>query len=363
MRVVFFGNECEQIAAIRYRAVKFARMLEKEGHACTLCLPSSIGFRERYFVNASKPRKLFYLACVLLRRIAQLRHVPGADVVYFRGPLYYYGPPFLEYLVCAMNPRVVFDIDDAIWEAPAHVDSFFVRFMDFGWVRKMAQRSAHAVVGNQHLKNYILQQNPALPVTIIPTCIDMEIHTPKTAKPGTGAVCLGWTGLKDNLGYMKPIEPVFQRLAQKHPIKISVATGKPWHLKGVQVENHYWELKDEITYLKEADIGLMPLQDTPRARGKCAFKALQYMAVGVPPVITPVGMNAEVIEDGVNGFLATSPEEWEAKLERLITDPELRARMGAAARETVIARYSHDVFYPVFRGVMESVAAMRRRNA
>jgi hypothetical protein len=293
------------------------------------------------------------LSRVVLRRIAQLRHVPGADLVYFRGPLLAYGPPVLERLIRRMNPRLVFDIDDAIWEPPAHVESVFLRWVDYGWTRKMAVLCAHAVVGNALLRDYVAPLNPN--VTIIPTCIDMELHTQK-AYVGGGPVTLGWTGLKDNLGYLAPIESVLRELAAEHDIALHIATGKSYDLEGVTVENEHWTLKREIYYLQHADIGLMPLHDTPRARGKCAFKALQYMAVGTPVVLSPVGMNAEVVEDGVSGFLAATPEEWKEKLGQLITNSTLRERMGRAARDRVRARYSHAVYFPVLKGVLERVA-------
>ncbi|MBI3118917.1 MAG: glycosyltransferase, partial [Candidatus Hydrogenedentes bacterium] len=297
MKIVFFGNASEKIAAIRYRVLKFADMLAAEGHICIVCLPSSISLQERLYEGRSKASKLLFLFLVFLRRLLQLRHVLGADAVLFRGPLFPYGPPVLERLIRLMNPRLIFDIDDAIWEPPAFVDSFFARFIDYGWVRKMAGMCAHAIVGNEYLRQYVQGFNPN--ITIIPTCIDMVRHVPKEYDAASdGPTVLGWTGLKDNLGYMTPLEPVLQDLAKKYPVRLLISTGRPYTLEGVEVENHYWVLEHEIDYLRQSDIGLMPLEDTPRARGKCAFKALQYMAVGVPPVISPVGMNADVIEHG-----------------------------------------------------------------
>ena len=353
MKIVFFGNASTKIAAIRYRVVKFADMLEADGHHCVVCLPSSIQLRETLYEGKSRPSKLLYLFLVFLRRIAQLRHMPGADVAYFRGPVFDYGPPLFERLIGRLGPRLEFDIDDAIWEPPAHVDSPFLKLVDFGWVRKMAAISAHAVVGNGYLADYVRPHNPH--ITIIPTCIDMDIHTEKERTDTPGPVVLGWTGLKDNLGYLEIIEDLLQDLAAKHDIKLLVSTGRAYHLDGVKVENHYWTAAHEIDYLRAADIGLMPLKDTPRARGKCAFKALQYMAVGVPAIVSPVGMNAEVIEDGITGYLADTPEEWRGKLERLITDATLRERMGAAARRAVEANYSHAVNYPKLKAALESL--------
>ncbi|HPO16615.1 MAG TPA: glycosyltransferase [Candidatus Hydrogenedentes bacterium] len=359
MKVVLFGNAPEKIAAIRYRVVAFAERLRAEGHTCIICLPTSTPFRERWYENQPRWRKLVYFTAVLLNRIAQLRHVPGADALFFRGPLFDYGPPILERIIHFLNPRMVFDIDDAIWEPPAHVSSPFLRWVDFGWVRKMAGMCQHAIVGNTYLESYVRQYLNH--ITIVPTCIDMDKHTPKSYAESTSRpVVLGWTGLKDNLGYMEIIQDALRALSQKYDLVVSVASGADYALDGVHIENHRWRMEDEINYLKDADIGLMPLKDTPRARGKCSFKALQYMGVGTPVVLSPVGMNAEVVQDGVDGFLAGTQEEWREKLEKLITDPALRRRMGEAAREAVKTRYSHDANYPAWKSAIEQTAQYKR---
>ncbi len=355
MKIVFFACETRKIAAIRYRIESFAHLMAHEGHSCVICVPASVTLKERLYESSGRAGKLLYLVWVLLRRIVQLRHVPGADVVFFRGPVFPYGPPVFERLIYWLNKHLVMDLDDAIWERPAFVESPFIRFMDFDWTAKMAKRCRHAVAGNEVIKAYVEQAG--CPATIIPTCIDMDLHRQKeyVKEPGRPVV-LGWTGLSDNLGYLNRIAPVIRLLAEKYPLELMISTAKPYQYPGISIRNRLWTMSEEIAYLSEADIGLMPLEDTPRARGKCAFKALQYMGVGTPVVLSPVGMNREVIEDGVNGFLADTEEEWRDRLERLISSPALRERMGFAARRRVSAYYSIAAYYPVFKAVMENVA-------
>lgn len=358
LRVVMFGNAATNIAAIRYRVIKFAEMLEADGARCVVCLPSSLETWQALWERGGPLRKMLYLLINILNRLAQLRHVPGADTVIFRGPLVYsgYGPPWLERICRWLNPRLVYDIDDAVWVKPDGVDSFFQRFVDLDWLWKVAPMCRHGIVGNAYLQEEVEGRSPE--TTIIPTCIDMDKHRQKDyAARGEGEpVVLGWTGLYTNLVNLQPIEPVLQELAKKHRIKLLVATGRPYQLDGVEVENHHWEANKEVYYLQAPDIGLMPLLNTPSTRGKCAFKALQYMGVGTPCVISPVGMNAEIIQDGVDGFLASSPTDWHDHLEKLITDAALRERIGRAARETIRARYSHEAYYPAFRAAIEKVA-------
>ena len=356
MKIVFFSDTPETYAGTRNRVIKFAALLEGEGHHCVVCLPFDGRMQERFWDDRSPSSKTLYVALVLLLRCWQLRHVVGADAVFVRGRTIPYGPPLFERLAWLVNRRLIVDLDDAIWCPAAYVSSPYMWLVDHGWARKVCKFAAHVIAGNRYIEEYTRQFNAH--VTIIPTCVDMSTHTAKTYATGkpNERVLLGWTGLWTNLGYLEVIEEVLQRLAARHPIALYIASNKEYRLKGVEVLNHRWNLAHEIDYLKQPDIGLMPLAATERAKGKCAYKALEYMAVGTPCVISPVGMNREIIEDGVNGFLAATPEEWEEKLERLILSPELRERLGQAARASVAERYSHDVHYPRMKQVLEKVA-------
>lgn len=356
MKFVFFGNETLKNAGVRYRIAKFVPLLVAEGHRCTVCLPSTAEKRLAWYEDKSVFSKCCYLMSVVCTRISQLRHVPGADAVFFRGPMFPYGPPILERLVRLLNPRMVFDIDDAVWEPPAHVTSPFMRFMDLGWTAKMAGMCKHGIVGNTYLEEHVQQWK--VPTTIIPTCIDIERYAEKEYAPvdPDTPVILGWTGIRDNLGYLAPIEPVLQKLAQEFNLELWISSDGHYALDGVHVRNRTWREAEEVDYVREVDIGLMPLHDTSRARGKCAFKALQHMAAAVPVIISPVGMNSEVVQDGVNGLLAGLPEEWEDKLRLLIESPALRERLGRAGRKTVEEQYSFEVNYPKLITVLEKVA-------
>jgi glycosyltransferase involved in cell wall biosynthesis len=360
MTIVLFSDAPENFAGPRNRLIKFAQLLTRDGHRCVICLPFGHRTRARWYENRSRPIKLIYLILVFLLRFWQLRHVPGADAVFIRRHVFPFGPPFFERLIRMLNPRTVLDIDDALWAPAGYVDSPFLSLVDYDWTRKVCSFAAHVIAGNRYIEAYTRQFNPN--VTIIPTCVDMETHTAKTYRTkGTAEpVILGWTGLYSNLGYFEVIEDVLRDLSRRHSIALMIASTREFVLEGVNVINRHWVLEHEVDYLQEPDIGLMPLTESERAKGKCAYKALEFMSVGTPCVISPVGMNAEVIENGVNGFLAATPAEWMEKLERLIVDADLRRSMGQAARATIQERYSHDVHYPTFKGVMEQVAATRR---
>jgi glycosyltransferase involved in cell wall biosynthesis len=357
MKVLLFGNAPESNAGVRYRLLKFAECLRKDGDRCIVCLPSSSSSYRRFWEDGNKITKCLYVVLTTVRRIGQLRHVPGADVVFFRGSLaiHGYGPPVLERISAWINPRMIFDIDDATWERPDGVTSPLLSLVDFDWAWKMCRICKHAVVGNRYLYDYVTARG--ISATIIPTCVDLESHTLKEyVIRKEDQVVIGWAGLHTNQVHLGMVTDVLRALSNKHNIVLSIASDRPYNVEGIRTINHRWQLSDAIYYHKHADIGLMPLGVTKSTMGKCAFKALQYMAVGTPCVISPIGMNAEVIQHGVNGFLANTPEEWYCSLEKLVCDPALRERMGRLARQSIIERYSTESHYPAFRGVLELVA-------
>lgn len=362
MRFVFFGNETVRGAGVRYRAVKFAERLRAEGHQCILCLPAPLELWRALYGNRSRPLKMLYLFIVLLTRLTQLRHALSADAVFVKGPLFPYGPPLLERVLRLLNPRIVFDVDDAMWEPPAFVRSPFLGAVDYGWARKMTRIARHAVAGNTVIADY-LRDCGNCGVTIIPTCIDMDRHSQKRyGGKGVAPLILGWTGTRNNLGYLDSLQGTLRELARTRNIELLVVSDGEYHSEGVPTRNVPWAPENEITVLQEADIGLMPLVDTPRARGKCAFKALQFMGVGTPVVLSPVGMNAEVVEPGVSGFCAATSEEWRNALEQLLDNPTLREHMGRAARDRVARLYSFDTHLPRFHAVMDAVARGQEPN-
>jgi glycosyltransferase involved in cell wall biosynthesis len=153
--------------------------------------------------------------------------------------------------------------------------------------------------------------------------------------------------------YLDILRPVFQRLREEMEFVVRVIGGR-WECPGVRVESKPWSLDTEVADSQGIDIGIMPLRDSPWARGKCAFKLIQYMSCGKPVVASPVGMNPKVVREGVEGYLAATEEEWMEKLRTLLRDPSLRWEMGKQGRRLVESEYSVRVMAPLF------VAALRR---
>jgi glycosyltransferase involved in cell wall biosynthesis len=168
---------------------------------------------------------------------------------------------------------------------------------------------------------------------------------------------IGWTGSYSTVHHLDTLRPVLQELSRRHPYRLRVIGTPSYHLDGVETVASPWRAESEVEELQRFDVGIMPLPDDDWSQGKCGLKLLQCMGVGVPAVGSPIGVNSQIIQDGVNGFLAGSDQEWLDKLSLLMQNLELRQQIGTAGRRTVEHRYSARVWAPRVRQVLESVAA------
>ena len=247
-----------------------------------------------------------------------------------------------ERLFRRSRSRIVFDFDDAIW-LPA-VSSGNRRLE---WLKNPAKTARllswadMAFAGNRYLAEYASRFCDC--VRIVPTTVDTDVFQPRAAAvTGDGPVEIGWTGSPSTIEHLRYSLPALRRLRQKYGgrIRFKVIGDAAFHDEALDVRGMPWRRETELADLSTLDIGIMPLPDDDWTRGKCGFKGLTYMALGIPAVLSPVGVNTEIVEDGVNGFLAESEDAWVDRLSLLVEQPALRARLGARGRETVVARYS-----------------------
>jgi glycosyltransferase involved in cell wall biosynthesis len=170
-------------------------------------------------------------------------------------------------------------------------------------------------------------------------------------------VGLGWIGSHSTAKYLEQLRPVLSDLSGKFDFELLVVgAGRDFELPGVKVLNERWSLETEVELFQSLDIGLYPLADTVWELGKAGFKAIQYMAVGAPCVVSRVGVTRDIVSDGDNGFLASNPQEWSEKLSRLLSDAALRQRLGDAGRRTIVERYSLAVNAPRLHRAIERTA-------
>ena len=193
---------------------------------------------------------------------------------------------------------------------------------------------------------------------MIPTAIDLRRHEPtaQRAKP-RGKLVIGWIGTPVTAEYLKVVQEALSVIAGKYPVVLKVVGAPHFQMLSVPTESPPWSFDTEVSEILGFDIGTMPVPDDEWAKGKCVLNLLQYMAVSLPSVATPIGANTEIIEDRVNGFLANSTEDWIQKLSWLIEDGSLRHKLGSNGRRTVEERYSLEVNAPKLKRLLEQAAA------
>ncbi|MCX8492213.1 MAG: glycosyltransferase family 4 protein [Cyclobacteriaceae bacterium] len=282
-----------------------------------------------------------------IKRVLTLFVVPRFDFIFIHREATPLGPPWFEWIASKIfRKKVIYDFDDAIWLTPTSKENSFAA--KFRWQSKtesICTWSYSISCGNDYLASFAKQFNKR--VIVNPTTIDVRnVHNPYLFPPKikSDRLVIGWTGTHSTLTYLDMIVPVIQSLEKKlhNHFEFHVIADKNPNFALSSFRFIKWSKETEIQDLLQFDIGLMPLIDEIWAKGKCGFKALQYMAMDIPVIASPVGVNKDIIDEGVNGFLCQSLSQWEEKISQLINDCELRKRMGDAGRLKITNTYSLD---------------------
>jgi glycosyltransferase involved in cell wall biosynthesis len=334
MRILFLSTR-QAKPSFRFRVEQFLPWFEEQGHDC----------------------ELGFLLGQPLSRLWLYRRLSGFDVVLLQKRLLSRGELFL---VRRGARRLVYDLDDAVMlNAQGHPDQ-----RRQGRFRAMAQAADLVICGNSYLAEQ--SRTFAKHVEVVPTTINAEQFHPRRKPARSGPVTIGWTGSRSTNSYLNEVLPAIASLGDGVRFKFlsDSDAGIDFRLLGnVPCQFVRWSPEVEISETATFDIGLMPLPDNPWTRGKCGFKALQYMGLGIPAVCSPVGVNTEIITHEKNGLLASSPEEWSRCLNRLMEDPDLRDRLGKAGRERIEQHYAAHVQVPRLIQLLEQLCQSKIRSA
>lgn len=346
MRVIFF-TEGPLTPSTRFRVLQFLPLLKAQGISCTVK-----HFRNETFPfgeGLDGPRSYVLTARDLGRRLLDILSVSSYDVVFLQRDLVPWNTPLLEGLLTRMNKRVIFDFDDAIYLSSEGQHERADK------VIRILRTVSVATVANETLRKFA---DPWVETVVIPMAIDADLFCPCPKPAFKEKVTVGWSGTPTNFPFLFEVRDTLLALIERTATEILVISRKQSirELEGVPLKLLRWAELSELSQLRSIDVGIVPLIDCAQARGKFPIKLLQFMSLGIPTVCSPVGVVREVIEDGVNGFLAMSQEEWLAKLTELVESEALRNRMGEAARRTVQSRYSLEVVFPLLLRVLEKVS-------
>lgn len=293
------------------------------------------------------------------RRAGQVLAAGRTDVAYLYREAFLLGPAFFEPLLARRVPLVL-DFDDAIWlPSASEANAGLARLKAPGKVAGTIARATAVVVGNEYLADYARRYNDN--VTVIPTTVDVDRYRPQPREPND-LVRIGWSGSPTTARYLEALERPLRRALAELPVELVVSGAPGFRLPGAErVRVVPWRAETEVAEVGAFDIGLMPLPDDAWSRGKCGFKGLLYMSLGVPAVVSPVGVNPEIVTHGENGLLADDEDQWFEALATLVADHDLRRRLGDAGRQTVVERYSGQRWAPRFLEVLQKASDSRSR--
>lgn len=255
--------------------------------------------------------------------------------------------------------HVVLDVDDAIWvDTLPGAGGHRLAFLKDSErkIRWLARRADVVIAGNRLLADWLSDVSAA--VTIVPSMVDMSDH-PVRQHEQSDELVLGWIGSASTAMHLRALGEqlaAFARGVAERRMRLLVIGAPAPRPEGMVVEELPWTMANERAALERMDIGLMPLADNPWTRGKCAYKALQYMAAGVPVVADDVGITAEVVGQRVGGLVVQGRLGWPDALNELAGDLDLRRDLGAAGRERVAADYSVSKWAPVMADLITGSA-------
>lgn len=282
----------------------------------------------------------------------------GFDIVFIYREALYFGPPIFERLMHSLGLRTILDFDDAIWlYGESNANSIKNLIRNTQKTSELVGLVNLVIVGNNYLANYC-KSNGCNNVIVIPTTIDTEEYSPSPKnKPLGSPIVIGWSGSKSTIKHFELSLPFLKQIKLKYGpvVEFCVYGDEDYYSPELNLQGKPWCKNTEINDLNYIDIGIMPLNDNEWTRGKCGLKGLQYMALEIPTLMSPVGANLEIIQHGINGYLPSNNTEWVKHLSDLIESEELRVQLGKAARMTVRERYSYESRKKQFLLAIESL--------
>ena len=343
MRVVYFSKTSEIGPASRYRIYQFLPYLTAQGIQCQVRPLFGRWFFEALDIKSRLLRVASKAVCATVRFLKRgwdIVTLGKTDLVVIEGQLFPYCPAWIERMLAWRGYKLAIEFDDAIYLTRFHRKK----------IPQLLKLSRVALVGNQSLARYARQF--AFTVKVIPTVVDTDRFIPSDPRRGMNledvenSITVVWIGLAYNFQYLEVMREALETLQRTRSLRFRVISSRAPDLKGIKIDFVPWKLSDEVDALRGCQIGVMPLPDSEWARGKCGLKLLQYMALSLPTVSSPVGVNQEIIKPGENGLFASTPDEWMSQLTSLCHSSELRHRLGGAARKTVEERYALNVWGP-----------------
>lgn len=352
IKALFLTKYSREGASSRYRFLQYFPLLEEGGIRCTHSPLTDAAYLEHLYNNGKGSLSDFWR--LLFRRMNALRSIDEYDIVVIEYEILPYFPPIFESLLKSRGIPYIVNYDDAIFFRYSQHPNSLVRALLGRKIDAVMKGSDLVIAGNDYLASYARTAG-AENVEILPTVVDLSRY-PVSRETKNEVFTIGWIGSPSTAKYVKEIAPALAEICAGGRARVRLIGSGPVSLEGVPLDVRPWSEAAEVSDLESCDVGIMPLADGLWERGKCGLKLIQYMASALGVVVSPVGVNQQLVEDGINGFLARTKDEWVRALGALRDDVSLRTRMGAAGRKRVEAEYSLAVAAPKMAGFIRRTA-------
>ncbi len=291
-----------------------------------------------------------------------LRHLKGVDLIWLEKELFPWMPAVIERWVLRRFPKLVLDYDDAVFNIYLYHRFWFVRRMLGKKIARCIRYADGFISGSQYLDEYA-SKSGADSRAFVPTCIRLKDYKTKEYRYETKPT-IGWIGTPSSAGNLEFVLPSLNRVASQIPFRFVAVGASNLHWDSESFEFKYvpWTEATEVELIREFDIGIMPLEDTPFNQGKCGFKLIQYMACEVPVIASPVGENSIIVRGTVEGLHAKTLAEWESAIRALLIDADMREKYGKAGRARVEENYSVENQFENLLNYLKRVAQGKQRK-
>ena len=353
MRILLLTRYDHSGPSSRYRFYQFFPSLEKENIEFSV----SPLFNEKYVRNlyyGKKMGKLYNPIVAHLKRTATLLFNQSCDLVWMEKEALPWIPPYVESIFYKKSIPYIIDYDDAVFHRYDEHPNPIVRYILSKKIKTVMARSSVVVAGNKYIA-YYAEKAGAQKVQIIPTVVDLSKYRIKKRFDSSNFT-IGWLGSPTTSRHINIAEEALKKYCRNENVEFRAMGALQKDLDKIQGKLIPWNAETETNELIRFDVGIMPLPDTPWERGKCGFKLIQYMAAGLPIIASPVGVNQEIVEHGVNGFLARDTNDWMKYFKILRNDPDLGRQMGFRGRKKVEEKYSLEVVAPQLISILKGAA-------
>jgi len=341
-------------ASSRYRIMQYLPYLRQHGFESeVLPILDDQYLQTRYTGGRRSARRV---VPKYVQRWLRLRQWKKYDLIWVEKDAFPWIPHWIEALSLPKTVPYVADYDDAEYHRYDTHHLGLVRFLLGRKIDGVMRGAATVIAGNDYIAGRARQVGAAN-VEILPTVVDLDRYH-ATPPPQNKVFTVGWIGTPITAPFLQIVYPALEEMRKNGAVRLVAIGSGPLALPSIDVEVRPWTEETEVRDIQDFDVGIMPLPDNPHNRGKCGLKLIQYMACGRPVVGTPIGVNAEIIQHGVNGFHATTVAQWVCALEELRVNRTLQEQMGQAGRRLIEQRYSLAVAAPRLAGLLCAAARM-----